>query len=140
MAINTNAQTYADRWSTGLQAATQKITDGVNGVTVAPGVKAAASEAKYLAGVQAAVTSHKWANRVKAVTLQEWKDSMTQKGIPRIATGAQAAVPKMAAFAQKLLPYEQTLQAQILAMPGNTLPEKTARAVAWINGMSKFVY
>lgn len=139
MAIKTTPQQYADRWTSGLSGSTQKITDGVNAITISPTTQAAAAQAKMLQNLTAAVQSGKWANNLKKVTLADWKTAMLEKGVPRISGGATAANSKMAAFAQQLLPYEATLQATVRAMPNLTLDNAKARAVAWIDGMSKFV-
>lgn len=138
MPIKATPQQYADRWTTGLSGSTQKITDGVNSITVSPTTQAAAAQAKMLQNLTAAVNSGKWANNLKKVTLADWKTAMLDKGVPRISTGATAANGKMAAFAQQLLPYEATLQQTVRAMPNLTLTDAKARAVAWIDGMSKF--
>lgn len=124
----------AQKWATNLAASTQAITDGVNAVAVAPGQAAARQKAVYLANVQA--SAGKWATNVAAVTLQDWQTAMTTKGIPRVASGATAAQPKMQAFMTKLLPY--------VANGVGTLPARgdinanIARMVAWVTYMSKF--
>ena len=67
-----------------LKGATEDIRRGVQKVTEAPGVKAAAKEEKMRANLLAALDSGKWKNRVAAVPLEEWKDKMLNKGVGRI--------------------------------------------------------
>lgn len=125
--------TIATRWQAGLAGATQKITDGVNAVTVAPGQAAARQQNAYLAGVQNNV--QKWARNVAAVSLSDWQSAMTNKGIARIASGATTAEPKFAAFMGKLLSAEKTLYGQLPAR--GTTDQNIQRAVAWMQGMAK---
>lgn len=98
-----DAATVAQNWATRLGQSTQQIIDGVNAVQTAPGIAAARQSAVWLQNTQAA--QKKWQTRVAAVPLGDWQTAMTQKGIPRIATGATAAVPKMTTFMNKLLPF-----------------------------------
>lgn len=138
MTITVTPQDYAARWSTGLQGASTKITQGVNAVSVAPSAKAIAAQAKMVQNFNASVTNGKWAKNTGKVTLQMWKDAMVNKGIQRIGQGAIDAQPKMVAFATQLLPFEQTLQNQVQAMPSLTLQNNIDRATAWIRGMATF--
>ena len=138
MAINVTPQQFADRWTQGLSQSGQRISDGIDNVTVAPSSQAIKAQAKMLANVTQAINSGKWAANLGKVSLQDWQTAMKTKGVPRIATGAQAANSKMAAFAAKLIPYQNTLQAKIKAMPNMTLQDNVARATAWINGMAQF--
>lgn len=87
-----NAADVAQRWSAGFANAGKKWTDGINAVTVAPGISAAAAKDRYLAGVNASVD--KWASGVSRVTLADWKAMATSKGAQRLASGAQAGAPK----------------------------------------------
>ena len=124
----------AARWSQNLGAATHKITDGVNAVQVPPGQAAARQSALWASQVAAA--QQKWAARTAAVSLQSWQQATITKGVPRVATGATAAEPKMQAFMTKLLPYIATQRSQLPAR-GN-LQQNIARATAWIQAMAKF--
>lgn len=124
----------AQKWATGLQGAVQSITDGVNGVSVAPGAAAARQKTVYINNVTAA--ADKWARNVAAVSLSSWQQDMITKGIPRIASGAQAAQPKFAAFMSKLLPYQANLVSQLPAR-GN-LEQNITRMTQLVRGMANF--
>jgi hypothetical protein len=131
-----NAQLAADKWAAGMAAAGPAITAGVQGVTTAPGVAAAANAAGYAAGVQAAVASGKWQQAVAAVPLQNWQQSMLQKGLPRVGTGAAAAKPKFTQFLQALISYQSNLVTQL--PPRGTADANRARMNAWFDGMKQF--
>lgn len=124
----------AQKWATNLGGATTAIQDGVNAVTTSPGQAAARNKAGYLAGVNANV--NKWATAVAAVTTNDWQTAMLTKGVPRIATGAAAAQPKMATFMQKLLPFQASLVASL--PPRGDLNQNIQRATAFMTGMAKF--
>ncbi len=121
-------QQFAEKWRSNTANASQAFTDGVNAVTVSPGSRAAAAADRMLAGVQAAVSSGRWAAAVGAVTTEAWKAAMLGKGKARIAGGVQAAVPKVTEFATRWLPYEQALHDRIQSMPKGDLASAQARA------------
>lgn len=129
---NQTPDQIAARWSSGLAAAGQRITDGVQGVTVAPGQAAARQAQLWQTNVVAA--AQKWATRTGAVTLQQWQQDMVTKGIPRIAQGAQASQPKFAQFMQGLLP---NIQAVVQSLPprGN-IDANIARSAAFARGLA----
>lgn len=133
-----NPQQVAQAWANNLSAATQKITQGVQSVTVSPTQLAAQQSGAYLSGVQAAVSSGKWQNSLQAVSLSQWQQATITKGVPRIATGAQASVPKMTTFMQQLLPYVSQLQQSLQSTPRGSLEQNIARMNAWTRGMAQF--
>lgn len=133
MPMPTAAQAAA-KWTQNLGAAGQRITDGVNAVTVAPGQVAARNKTAYVNGVQA--KADKWASRTAAVPLNDWQQSVIQKGVPRIASGAQAAQPKMEAFMAKFLPYTASGVASLPARGG--LEANIARSAAMIRHSANF--
>lgn len=124
----------AKDWVAGLSSKTEKIKANVQAVRVAPGQAAARQKGAYLAGVQQ--SADKWAANVAAVPLQEWVDSMVNKGIPRIATGASAAEGKMTAFFQALLPYVERGKSSLPAR--GTFEQNKSRAMAWMDYMHQF--
>lgn len=126
----------AQKWQQRLSQSTQQITDGVNGVQQAPGAKAAQAKALWVQQVTAA--ADKWAARTGAVTLDAWKSAMINKGIPRVATGAQAATPKVEAFMTQFLPHVEAVAQRVRAMPKGGLANGIARATAQIQGNATF--
>ena len=133
MAIPT-ADQAAQAWAQRLAGSTERITQGVQSVTTAPGQAAARQKAVWSQNVQA--SQDKWASRVAGVSLPDWQQSMVQKGIPRIAQGATAAQPKMAEFMAQLLPH---IQSQVSALPprGN-IDANINRMTQFVRGMAKF--
>lgn len=128
------ADQIASKWASNLSSATQNIQAGVQSVQVAPGQAAARQKTVYVQNVQAA--ADKWARNVASVTLSDWQTAMVSKGIPRIASGAQAAQPKFVSFMNQLLPYIQQGQ-RALPARGN-LDANIARMTAWVRHMSQF--
>lgn len=124
----------AAQWASRLGASTQRITDGVNAVTVAPGQAAARQKAVYQQNTAAAVD--KWASRVAAVPLNDWQQAMITKGAARIGQGAQAAQGDFAQFMGQLLPHISSVKGSLPAR-GN-LDQNIQRMVAFTQGMAKF--
>lgn len=119
-------QASATKWANNLAGATQAISDGVDRVTVSPGQKAAAQVQVWQQNTAAA--AQKFARNVGRVPLATWQADMKQKGIPRIASGAQQAQPKMAAFLTSFLPF---MDAGVKALPARgTLEQNLNRMVA----------
>lgn len=135
MAVSTlTPQQIADKWATNLSASTSSITAGVNGVTQAPGVAAAAQADYWLQRVTAA--KEKFRTNVAKVSLQQWKDAMITIGIPRVSTGAQANKQKMADFMSKFLPYLKTGVDSL--PPRGDLSMNIQRAVAMMQHNANF--
>lgn len=132
------SEQFATKWAGRLSGATVEITNGVNSVSIAPSVKAIAKQDKMKANIIKSIDDGTWKTNLGKVTLEDWKDKMVNKGIPRISQGANDAKGKMQAFGEKLLPFQAGLQNTIKGMPDLNLSDSINRAVAWINGMSKF--
>lgn len=124
----------AAAWAQRLGSSTQKITAGVQSVTVAPGQAAARQKAVYVQNVTA--SADKWASKTAAVSLASWQQSVTEKGIPRIATGATAAQGKFSAFMGQLLPFVQSAVAGL--PPRGNLDQNINRMTAFSRKMATF--
>lgn len=130
----------AQKLSRRLQAATADITKGINAVTEAPGIKAAASAELMLARLIETVQSGVWAEAVSAVSLQDWKTAAINKGVPRIAQGIQTAEPKLIRFYTQLLPAVDAAVAKVQNMPNLTLEDRIARSAAYQREMANFKF
>lgn len=130
MPVRSNPADATKKWVQNIGQATDRITKGVQAVSVAPGQKAAAQSAKWLQKVTA--SQDKWRTRVASVSLSDWQNAMVNVGIPRVAQGAQAKQQKMQDFMTNFLPYLASGVARIDAMPSTTLEDSINRAVAMI--------
>jgi len=128
----------AEKLATRLKGATTDMRKGVDRVAENPMEKAAAKEDKMKAKILEAIDTGKWAGNLRKVTLEEWKKAMRDKGIPRVAAGIDAAVPKMTAFFEQLFPYQDSLKARIKGMPDLTIEDSVARVSEWVREMGKF--
>jgi hypothetical protein len=73
--------------------------------------------------------------------LDQWRNAYVTKGIPRVATGATAAKPKMAAFGTFILGVVNQGVAQLNAsMPRGDAATNRARMNAWMDYMSSNRY
>lgn len=133
-----DAQTVANLWAQRLSGATAEITAGVRAVQTAPGIAAAQKVDTWLAKLQA--SREKWVRNVSAVSLASWQTSMIDKGIPRVASGANAAIPKMQKFMTQFLPYVEQGAQTVRAMPNATLEDGVQRAAAMIRYNAQFQY
>ena len=107
-----NAATAAQTWAQNFGASGTKWATGVNSVTVAPGQLAARAKQLWLTNTTAA--ADRFAANSAKVTLQDWQSTTVTKGQPRLASGAQAAVPKVEAAFAKLFP---AIQNAVNALP-----------------------
>lgn len=124
------------KWVSRMQAASAEITAGVNAVTEAPGLAAARASNAWLARITASVD--KWKRNVAAVTLEQWKTAMIERGIPAISTGVTAKSQNYQNFAVKCYPYIATGVAHVKGMPKGTIAQSVARAQYFIEYMSKY--
>lgn len=130
----------AEKWARNTKGATEEMRRGVQRVTEAPGVKAAAKADKMRAGLVEAIDSGKWQDRVSAVPLSEWKDKMLTKGVGRVSAGVDAANGKVVDFHNQLSDHQDRLTSQIEQMPDLTLEDGINRMVAQVRGMSEFSF
>jgi len=140
MAVRVSSDEFVEKHARRTKAALEDMRRGVAAVTEAPGKKAASKADKMRARLVEAIDSGKWARRVAAVTVEDWKGAMLTKGVARVPAGIDASAVKVKAFADQLLPFEAGLKDTVDKMPDLTLEDSIARATAWIRGMSKFEF
>jgi len=134
------AEQFVEKHNRRTKAALPDMRVGVERVTTAPGVAAAAKADKMEANLLEALHSGKWARRVAAVSVEDWKKAMVDKGVNRVAAGIDAAAPKVHQFAEQLLSHQSGLMSTVEAMPDLTLEDSIGRMTAWVRGMSKFEF
>ena len=129
-------QQAAANWARGMTNATEKIRAGVQAVTESPTAKDADRADAYVMGIQRAVNEGKFQNALRAVSTEEWKRNTLEKGVTRIAGGAEAAKPKMANFMQEFLPH---VAAGVQSLPARgTTDQNIERAVQMMRHNSRF--
>lgn len=136
--ISITPQEFQEKHARRLKAAIPDIQAGIAKVTESPTLKAAAKQDKMKNNLNAAIDSGKWAAGLRRVDVTAWKQAFTDKGVGRIAQGIDGAKDKVTNFATQLLAHEAALQTKVQSMNDMTLEDSKARAVAWIDGMSKF--
>ena len=136
--IRVTPEQYQEKHARRLKASIEDVKAGIDRVQVAPGKLAAAKQDKMRARILASIDDGKWARRVSAVSLDEWKAAAKEKGANRISQGIDRAKPKVMAFAAELLAYEQSGMDKVAGMPDVTLEDSINRASTWIRHMSQF--
>jgi len=132
------AQQAARKWASRLKGAQTEIREGVQSTSKNPMELAAAAQDKWINRLQEAANSNKFANRLRAVPLEKWRQNTIEIGIPRISAGVDAAQGDVEDFFAQLIPFQESLQGTIDSMPDTTLDDSINRMTAWIRGMSEF--
>ena len=129
---------YTEKYSRRIKSSLSDIKAGVNKVTTNPMEQAAAKADKMKERLVASIDSGKWQRGLRAVSLEEWKSKLIDKGIPRISAGVDAAKGKITSFAEKLLPYVDEGSAKVKNMPDLTLEDSINRMSTFIRHMADF--
>jgi hypothetical protein len=133
-----NPQDVANNWASHLASATQKIANGVASPKRSPTQAAAAAADKWQTRVSDPTAKQKFVSSLGRVSTADWQQAMTTKGIPRIASGANASIPKMAAFLSSFLPFQDTVTQRVHAMPSNNLEDNINRMIAQVRGTAAY--
>ncbi len=136
--VRLNPTEAADKHIRRTTAAVADMQRGVERVTEAPTALAADKIDKMRTRWLAAVDSGKVERGLRRVTLQDWKTQMLTKGVGRVASGVEAARPKLESFYGDLFAHENALLGQIEGMPDLSLEDSIQRMGAWARGMSEF--
>jgi len=129
---------FQEKQARNLKASIDYMRSGISNVTESPTLKAANRADKMLANLSKSIQDGKWASRLKAVSLEEWKEKMLNKGLPRVAGGIDAAKSKVIDFAAQLLPAIDNAKKEIVNMPDLTLEDNINRMTSFIRKMSQF--
>ncbi len=123
-----------------LKGAIEDMRSGIERVTVSPTAQAAAKQEKMKARINAAIDNGKWAAGLRAVSLEEWKDKITTKGLPRVAAGIDAAAGKVEKFYGQLLPHIDKVKVDVQKLPDLTLEDSINRMSTFVRGMARFSF
>ena len=129
---------FAEKHNRRTKAALEDMKAGVEAVTESPTEKAAAKQEKMRQRLLEALESGKWADGLKRVSLEEWKQKMLELGLNRVANGLDANKKKVEEFAAQLLPHIEAGQKLVEKMPDVTLEDSINRMTAFVRHMSKF--
>ena len=131
-------QDVAKKWADRTKNSGQAYKDGVNSVTDSPMEKAAAKADKYRQAVIEAVDNGDYQRGLRSVSLADWKAQTAELGARRLVDGAAAAQGKMANFLGEFLPFQESVAAQVNAMPDNTLEERIAKSAENARKLAQF--
>lgn len=129
-------QQIADKWARNMANAGQAMKDGVNNVTVSPGVAAAAMKVKWLANVQAAADD--WERSMRDLDVNDWKKRMVDVGVGRATQAAPGAAPVVAAYQQELAPQLASIRSALAAMPRGDFMTNMQRSMKNAEMMKQF--
>lgn len=133
-----SASDYADKWSRRTKGASEDLRKGIESTTTTPSTEAIKNKEKMKQNLVESIDNGSWEAGLKNYTLEDWKNDMKTKGIPRIAVGVDSAKGDMQDFATQLIAYEASVESQIANMPSMTLEDNIARSVAWQRAMAQF--
>ena len=121
-----------------LKNASEDMRIGIEAVTEAPTLKAAAAKVKMKANINKALDDGKWERGLKRVDLPMWKTAMLEKGLPRVAVGIDASAKKVEDFYSEFLPFLDTVAQKVDKMPDVTIDDSINRMVTQIREVAKF--
>lgn len=132
-----NATEYAEKWARRIKGSTEDVRRGVARTTEAPGMAAARQVDLMKQKLLASIEDGTWAKNVSKVTLQEWQEKMTEKGIPRLAQGVDAAQASQVQMAEKLLADVDASVAVVDQTPRGDLEQNIQRMTTFAREMHK---
>ena len=130
---------YAEKQARNLKNSLPDIRAGIERVSTAPGVAAAAAQTRMKDNLNRSIDDGRWAAKVRGVTLEEWKNAALNKGVDRIiAAGIDQAHDKQVQMAGRLLAAVDSSAAKSNAMPKGTIQDSIARMTTFVEDMHKF--
>lgn len=126
----TDATTAGARWVQRAQAEQQKFVDGVQNTAKDPTALAIQQQANLLANFSQAVTSGRWAAKLRGAGKAKWQ-AMTLAKAQNYGSGIAAGEGNYVAAMSTWLPFMATVQATIAGMAKGTLAASQARSAAW---------
>lgn len=128
----------AEKLISNARAAAPRIAAQVAKVTKAPTLAAVEKLDKMQLKFNEAIASGKVERGLRRVGLEEWKDAMINKGVPRIASGLEASRSKIEAFNTEFYPFLERVEAEVAAMPDTNLEDSIARMTHNVRRIAEF--
>tara|TARA_Y100000310_G_scaffold161880_1_gene161832 strand:- start:109 stop:534 length:426 start_codon:yes stop_codon:yes gene_type:complete len=131
-------QEFQEKHARRLKASTEDIRAGIEAVTTSPTAKAADKAEKMKQNWLAKMNDGTIVNRLRAVSLEDWKAKAANVGVNRIPEGIDGASAKVVDFAGQLLPYVYRVSEEVRRMPDLTLEDSINRMTKEVREMAKF--
>lgn len=138
--VNKTASDISQKWNQNMKASVSYIQKGIDSVTESPMEKAASKSDKMLQNLTQAVSSGKWANSLRNVSLQDWKTKTKEKVAQRLAQGVDQAMSKRQAFDTWLVNTLNDILPTVANMPDMTLEDSVNRVRTMMEHMSNNAY
>lgn len=117
-----SAETILNKWVQGAStAANGAYKEGVQGVTVSPTAKAAQAVDRYAAGCSRAASDGSYVNGCNKVTLADWQQATTTKGVANYTRGVNDSKEKMRRHIQSSMPFWAQVSEMAKSMPKGDL-------------------
>lgn len=127
-----------EKHSRRLKGAIDDMRSGIEKVTEAPTLKAAAKKDKMKQRLNEALDNGKWEAGLKRVSLEDWKTKMIDKGLNRVSAGIDGAKDKVIGFYSELFPFQDKIQDELKKMPDLTLEDSISRMTHQVRRMHGF--
>lgn len=138
--VTLNASDISEKWNRRMKGAVTDIQKGIDAVTTSPTEKAADKSEKMLTNLTQAVSSGKWANSLRKVTLSDWKTKTKEKVASRLASGVDGAMAKRQEFDKYLVNTLNGVLPEINNMPDLTLEDSVNRVRRLMEHMANNPY
>lgn len=130
-----DAANWVKNWKAGMDNAQTAYVRGVQQCSVNPMEEAVKKQDKMKANLIKAIDDGRYAAGCQSVSKSQWQQQTATVGGGRLSSGATAALPKVTAKVQAMVPGMDQLLNTIYAMPNNTPAEREQRQLAWSRGM-----
>lgn len=124
-----------EKWAKNAGQAAEAMKQGVAQVTESPTAKAADSVEKMQRNFTESITSGRYANNCRAVTVDEWKRAMTEKGATNMAQGVRTLSARSKRNITDQLAKANDVSQRIQAMPNSTEADAEARMLEAVRQM-----
>lgn len=131
-----SAETILNKYIQGCAtAANGAYKEGVMAVTASPTAKAAQAVDRYASGCSRAATDGSFVNGCNKVTLADWQQITSTKGVSHYSSGVNAAKEKMRRHIQSSMPFWAQVSEMAKGMPKGDLEQGIAKVRAVCQAM-----